>query len=115
MTYDPNNVFAKILRGDIACSKVLETSHALAFHDIAPAAPVHALVICKGAYMNMVDFLSRARATEISDYYAALHQTIATLGVENDCRIISNTGANSGQTVFHFHSHILGGKILIAD
>ena len=118
MAYDNQNVFAKILRGEIPCNKILENPHALSFHDIAPAAPVHALVIPKGAYANAADFYGHAGAEEILGYQHALLQTLEALRLTDGFRLISNNGAGAGQTVFHFHTHILTGKpmhALLAD
>lgn len=111
--YDPNNIFARILRGEIPCSKVYEDEHVLAFNDIAPQAPVHILVIPKGAYVSVVDFGANASAEEIKAFYAAVAKIAAEKGLdETGFRTIANTGINGGQEVPHFHTHILGGKKL---
>lgn len=113
MSYDSSNIFARILRGEIPCSKVYEDDHVLAFNDIAPQAPVHILVIPKGAYLSLEDFGTKASAAEIKAFYAAVAKI-----VEDKClkaegfRTISNSGINGGQEVPHFHLHILGGKKL---
>lgn len=113
MAYDSNNIFARILRKEIPNKTVLETDHALAFHDINPQAPVHVLVIPKGAYLDMIDFGARASADEISGFYKAVSDVAAQLGVDQTgCRIIANTGLNGGQEVPHFHVHIVGGRAL---
>lgn len=111
--YDQNNIFAKILRGDIPCDKVYEDDHVLAFNDISPQAPTHILVIPKGSYISIDDFGANASAEEIKAFYAA----VAKITKENDLkdagfRCIANTGLNGGQEVPHFHLHILGGKRL---
>ena len=111
--YDDSNIFAKILRGEIPCDKVYEDDHVLAFNDISPQAPVHILVIPKGAYISAVDFGAKASESEIT----ALYRAIATLATEYKLdeagfRTIANTGLNGGQEVPHFHVHILGGKAL---
>jgi diadenosine tetraphosphate (Ap4A) HIT family hydrolase len=111
MTYDNNNIFAKILRGEIPCKKVYEDSHVLAFHDIAPKAPVHILVLPKGAYTDMDDFTKRASTEEI----AALFRVLGQIARDNKLdqggyRVISNCGLNGGQEVPHLHLHLLGGK-----
>lgn len=111
MAYDSNNIFAKILRGEIPCKKLFENEHVLAFHDIAPVAPTHVLVIPKGAYTDADDFAARASAAEIAAYYKAVAEIAKELGV-SDYRLVSNKGAEAGQTVFHFHTHIIGGKKL---
>lgn len=113
MAYDDNNIFAKILRGEIPCKKVYEDSHVLAFNDIAPKAPVHVLVIPKGKYVSIVDFGSRASAEEIKGFYAAVAKIANEQGLDGSgFRTIANTGLNGGQEVPHFHVHLLGGKKL---
>lgn len=113
MVYDANNIFAKILRGDIPCDKVYEDQWALAFNDIAPAAPVHVLVIPKGAYVSMDDFTTSASDAEITGFYRAVGKVARDLGLaEPGYRTLNNTGANGGQEVPHFHVHIFGGKAL---
>ena len=110
MAYDDNNIFAKILRGDIPCKKVHDDAHALAFHDIHPARPVHVLVIPKGKYTDFTDFATRAPAAEQGGFWKAVAETAAKAGVTTSgYRLIANTGANGGQEVPHFHVHILGG------
>lgn len=113
MTYDPNNIFAKILRGEIPCKKAYEDAHVLAFHDIHPKAPVHVLVIPKGPYQDMTDFSARAGTEEQS----ALFRAVGIIAKEQGCadtgyRVISNCGVNGGQEVPHLHLHILGGRNL---
>lgn len=112
-TYDPNNVFARILRGEIPCKKIYESEWALAFHDINPQAPIHALVIPKGAYVDFADFAQNARAEEVEGLMKAALETARLLGVEdNGFRILSNCGAHAHQEVPHLHFHIFGGKPL---
>lgn len=113
MSYDQNNIFAKILRGDIPCKKVYEDDQVLAFHDIAPAAPTHILVIPKGAYISIDDFGANASAEEIKALYAAVAKISEEQGLKSEgFRVIANTGLNGGQEVPHFHLHILGGRKL---
>lgn len=113
MAYDSNNVFAKILRGEIPCSKVYEDDHTLAFHDIAPQAPVHVLVIPKGAYVSIDDFTAAASDAEIAALFRAVSTVAGMVGVKEDgWRLLSNIGANGGQEVPHLHVHIFGGKPL---
>lgn len=113
MAYDPNNVFAKILRGEIPCTKVHEDDHTLAFHDIGPQAPVHVLVIPKGAYMSMNDFTTKAGDAEIAAFFRAVGKVAEMVGVKDDgWRMIANIGANGGQEVPHLHVHICGGRKL---
>jgi len=109
--YDDNNIFAKILRGEIPCDKVYEDDHVLAFNDIAPKKPVHVLVIPKGKYVSIHDFGAKASAEEVKGFYAAIAEITHQLGLcENGFRVICNTGEHGGQEVPHFHAHILGGE-----
>ena len=111
MSYDPNNIFAKILRGEIPCDKVFENDHALAFRDIAPQAPVHILVIPKGEYLSIDDFGAKASAEEIKAFFSAVSHIAAQEGIaESGFRSIANTGAHGMQEVPHFHLHLLGGE-----
>ncbi|MEX1108567.1 MAG: histidine triad nucleotide-binding protein [Dongiaceae bacterium] len=113
MAYDRNNIFAKILRGEIPCQKIYESEHALAFHDIAPQATVHALVIPKGAYVSFADFSAQASEAEIVGLVRAIGKTAASLGVEaNGYRILANHGRDSRQEVLHLHVHIFAGQDL---
>ena len=111
--YDDNNIFARILRGELPCTKAHETDHALAFHDINPQAPTHVLVIPKGKYVSMDDFSSSASAEEIAGLWRAVGETARALGlVEGGYRIMANHGAHAHQEVFHLHIHILAGRPL---
>lgn len=111
MTYDDQNIFAKILRGEIQNKTVYEDDHVLAFEDIYPHAPVHVLVIPKGPYRDIHDFSAHASDIEITAYYRAFPKILNQLGLVDDgFRVIANSGANGGQEVPHFHTHILGGK-----
>lgn len=113
MSYDPSNIFARILRGEIPAKKVYENEHVLAFRDIAPRAPVHVLVIPKGAYTDMTDFAARATDAEIAAFTRAAGEVARIEGVDQTgYRVISNCGLNGGQEVPHLHIHILGGKAL---
>ncbi|RMD64217.1 MAG: histidine triad nucleotide-binding protein [Alphaproteobacteria bacterium] len=113
MTYDPNNVFAKILRGEIPCNKVYEDEHVLAFHDINPQTPVHILVIPKGAYESFDDFSAKASDAEIAGFVRAVGKITRDQGLVADgYRILANTGRNAHQEVPHFHMHIFAGKDL---
>jgi len=110
-TYDTENIFAKILRGEIPNDTVLETEHSLAFNDIRPQAPIHVLVIPRGAYVNYDDFASNASDAEILDYTRAIARVCEMKGVEADgFRMISNAGEHGVQEVPHLHVHILGGR-----
>lgn len=113
MTYDPNNIFAKILRGEIPCNKAFENDHALAFHDIHPQAPVHILVIPKGPYISLDDFTLKASTAEIEGFWRAVGQVAREADlVAGGYRLISNHGSNAHQEVPHCHVHILGGRAL---
>ena len=112
-TYDDNNIFAKILRGEIPNDTVYEDDHVLAFRDINPQAPVHVLVIPKGAYVDMTDFSANASDAELTAYFRALAKIANLLEAEDDgYRLISNTGKNGEQDVPHLHVHIAGGRRL---
>lgn len=111
MTYDNNNIFAKILRGEIPAQKIYEDEYALAFPDINPQAPVHVLIIPKGQYVSAADFGATASSAEITGFYRALSAVAKMLNIEETgYRIICNTGPDSHQLVPHFHAHILGGR-----
>ncbi len=113
MAYDKNNTFAKILRGEIPCKKVYEDEFALAFHDIAPDAPVHVLVVPKGEYASFHDFALGASPHAMKGFFEAVQKVAAQLNLEQSgYRIIANHGPDALQTVHHFHVHILGGKSL---
>ena len=113
LPYDGQNVFARILRGEIPCSKVYEDEWALAFHDIAPAAPVHVLVIPKSAYVSWDDFSARASADEIAGFVRAVGHVARELSlVEPGYRLLANLGGNGGQEVPHLHVHLFGGRPL---
>jgi len=110
-TYDQNNIFAKILRGEIPCTPILDTEHALAFYDINPRRKVHILVTPKGAYINAHDFYDRATDAEIIAYHKAIATVIQQAGLDKTgYRLISNTAEHGGQEVPHLHTHILGGE-----
>ncbi len=115
--YDDTNIFARILRGEIPCDRVLETAHSLAFNDIRPQAPVHVLVIPKGRYATFDHFALEASAEEQADFVSAIGQVCAMLGIQpgeggDGYRVISNAGTSGVQEVPHLHVHILGGRML---
>ncbi len=111
--YDPENIFAKILRGEIPCTRVLENEYALAFEDINPQAPTHVLVIPKGAYVSFDDFSQNASDDEIAGFFRAVGHVARVQGLEDDgYRILANHGANAHQEVPHFHVHVFGGRAL---
>ena len=112
-TYDPNNIFARILRDEIPSSRVFENEYAVAFYDIAPQAPVHVLVIPRGAYVSLADFAASAPAAEIAGFFRAVAEVARGLGLDDPgYRILANMGEDAGQEVPHFHVHLFGGKRL---
>lgn len=113
MAYDPENIFAKILRGEIPCDKVYEDEHALAFRDINPQTPTHILVIPKGAYVSSDDFTANASEAELAGYLRAVGHVAREAGlVEQGYRILANHGEDAHQEVAHFHIHLFGGQNL---
>ena len=113
MTYDRNNIFARVLRGEIPCNKVYEDAHVLAFHDISPQSPTHVLAIPKGEYVSFDDFSQNASAEEIAALVRAVGQIAREQGVaESGYRILTNTGPAAHQEVPHFHVHLFGGRDL---
>lgn len=114
MSYDTDNIFAKILRGEIPNEPVYEDEAVMAFRDIAPAAPTHVLVIPKGEYVSFDDFAQKAGMGAVAGFFAKVqHVASEVLGLgENGYRLITNHGPEANQTVPHFHVHILGGKPL---
>ena len=111
--YDQNNVFARILRGEIPCRKVYESEHALAFNDINPATPTHILVIPKGPYADMDHFTAEASDAEIAGLFKAVGEVARQAGVvENGYRTLSNCGRDAHQEVPHLHIHIFAGRDL---
>jgi histidine triad (HIT) family protein len=113
-SYDPMNIFARILRGEIPNKTVLDTSHTLAFHDISAQAPVHVLVIPKGPYVSLDHFAAIASAEEIVDFHRAVARICQEMGLVSGggFRAIANSGANAHQEVPHYHLHLLGGRAL---
>jgi histidine triad (HIT) family protein len=113
MAYDPANIFARILRGEVPCRKVYEDEHVLAFHDINPQAPVHILVIPKGAYVSLDDFSAQASDAEIAAFLRAVGEIARAQEVaDSGYRILANHGADAHQEVPHFHVHLFGGRRL---
>ena len=115
MTYDKNNIFAKILRGEIPCKKIYEDKFVLAFHDVNPQKKVHALVIPKGEYVNLDDFSSKASDEEIAGLIKGISNVAKKIGVSEQVkgagyRSLVNVGENGGQEVLHLHFHIFGGE-----
>lgn len=112
-SYDDQNVFAKILRGEIPNKTVYEDEWALAFHDINPQAPLHVLVIPKGAYVSWDDFSAKAPAEEIAGFIRAVGHVAREAGlVEPGYRLLANIGGHGHQEVPHLHVHLFGGRPL---
>jgi len=108
--YDTRNIFARILRGELPCDKVYEDEHVLAFHDIAPQAPVHVLVVPKGAYVSLTDFVATASDAEIAGFWRAVAKVAKDLTLElSGYRALTNMGVHGHQEVGHFHVHLFGG------
>ena len=115
MTYDKNNIFAKILRGEIPCKKIYEDQFVLAFHDANPQKKIHALIIPKGEYVNLDDFSSKASEKEIVGLIKGIGTVAKKIGVSGEVkgggyRSLVNVGGDGGQEVPHLHFHILGGE-----
>ena len=117
MTYDKNNIFAKILRGEIPLKpseKIYENEFVLSFYDISPKKKVHALIIPKGEYINLDDFSKRASEKEIAELIKGINIVAKKLGISVDeghgYRVIANVGEDGGQEVPHLHFHLLGGE-----
>jgi len=111
MAYDENNIFAKIIRGEIPCSKVFEDDHVLAFRDIQPQKAIHILVVPKGHYISLEDFSAKASAEELTAFHRAVAQIVANENLSSEIyRAIANAGEFGGQEVPHYHLHLLGGE-----
>jgi diadenosine tetraphosphate (Ap4A) HIT family hydrolase len=112
-TYDESNIFARILRGEIPSKRVYEDDWAIAFHDINPQAPVHVLVIPRGAYRSWADFSAKASDAEIAGFVRAIGTVARDLGLEEPgYRLLANAGINAHQEVPHLHVHLFGGRAL---
>ena len=113
MKYDENNIFAKILRKEIPCKKIYEDDYVLSFYDINPQKKIHALVIPKGEYIDLDDFLKNGKEKEITEFFKAVSHVAKLLKVSNiegGYRTLTNIGKNGGQEVPHLHFHIFGGE-----
>ena len=111
MKYDDNNIFAKILRGEIPCDKIYEDDFVLSFHDINPQKKIHALVIPKGEYIDLDDFNNKASDKEITEFHKAVSHVSNLLGATGKgYRVLSNIGIDGGQEVPHLHFHIFAGE-----
>lgn len=111
--YDKDNIFAKIIRGEIHSDKVYEDDKVVAFKDLHPAAPIHVLVIPKGEYISFNDFAVKAGAEEVKSFFSAVQKIAEQQGLdESGYRLITNHGPDASQTVHHFHVHVIGGRSL---
>ena len=114
MSYDTNNIFAKILRGEVPCEKIYEDEYVLSFYDVNPQRKIHALVIPKGNYIDLDDFNAKATDKEIVGYFKGISKVAKKLGISVDIgkgyRTISNLSDHGGQEVPHLHFHLLGGE-----
>jgi diadenosine tetraphosphate (Ap4A) HIT family hydrolase len=110
LPYDDTNIFARILRGEIPATLLYEDEWAVAFPDIAPQAPIHILVVPRGAYVSWDDFSARASADEIAGFVRAVGQVARAAGlVDTGYRLLANTGPHAGQEVPHLHVHLFAG------
>jgi histidine triad (HIT) family protein len=109
--YDAENIFSKILNKQIPADIIYENEYVVAFHDINPEAPIHILVIPKGQYIDYNDFILNADLTMIREFFTSISYITELLEIK-DYRLITNKGADAGQTIFHFHIHILAGKVM---
>ena len=114
MSYEDNNIFAKILRGEIPCKKIYEDEHVLSFYDINPQKKIHALVIPKGKYIDLDDFCKNASPNEMVGMFKGIEEVAKKLGISNDkgkgYRALTNIGSDGGQEVPHLHFHLFGGE-----
>jgi len=114
MSYDKNNIIAKILRKEISCKKIFENNHVLSFYDINPQKKIHALVVPKGEYINLDDFNNRASDQEIVSLSKAITEVSKILGISTDTgkgyRALTNLDEHGGQEVPHLHFHLFGGE-----
>ena len=114
MSYDENNIFAKILRGEIPCKKIYEDEYVLSFYDINPQKKIHALVIPKGKYIDLDDFCKNASSNEMVGVFKGIEAVAKKLSISNDkgkgYRALTNIGSDGGQEVPHLHFHLFGGE-----
>ncbi len=109
--YDDNNIFAKIIRGEVEAKKIYEDNKVLAFNDISPVAPVHILIVPKGRYIDYDDFINNSSEEDISYFFQKVLEIAKKYGaINNEFRLVTNKGSTSGQSIFHFHIHIIAGK-----
>jgi len=107
--YNTENIFAKIISGELPSSKIYEDDHMIAIKDINPVAPVHVLAIPKGNYKDFADFVTKSTPLEVAHFFKSISKIANDLSLQ-EYRIVSNNGSSAGQTVFHFHVHIIGGS-----
>ena len=114
MSYEDNNIFAKILRGEIPCKKIYEDEYVLSYYDINPQKKIHALVIPKGKYIDLDDFCKNASPNEMVGMFKGIEEVAKKLGISNDkgkgYRALTNIGSDGGQEVPHLHFHLFGGE-----
>jgi len=115
MAYDSNNVFAKILRGEIPNKTVYSDDAVLAFYDVSPRAKTHVLVIPRGEYTDIYDFTQHASAELQAAFWQGVRNTVDKLGLRNNFRTVANTGHGAGQSVMHFHVHIMSDDRFVED
>ena len=111
--YDKNNVFAKIIRGEIPSKKVIENEYAMSFYDVNPMCDTHVLVVPRGEYENILDFVRRATPAEQAGFWDCFDKTAAALGVDGEFNVFANAGLSAplfNQSVFHFHLHLIAGE-----
>ena len=113
--YDKNNVFSKILCGQIPCKTVYSDDYVLAFYDVAPRARVHVLVIPRGEYTDIFDFTQNASVDEQVAFWNGVRNTVEKLGLRDNFRTVANTGRGAGQSVMHFHIHIMSDDIFVEE
>ena len=113
MKYDKNNIFAKILRGEVPCKKIFENEFVLSFYDINPQKKIHALIIPKGPYIDLDDFIKNGKEKEILEFFKSISHVAKLLkisNIEGGYRTLSNISKNGGQEVPHLHFHLFGGE-----
>jgi len=109
--YDKKNLFAQIINKKLAANIVYEDDNVLAFHDIQPVAPVHIIVIPRKEYIDYSDFIAKATPEEVKNYFTKITEIVKKVGLaNNDYRLVTNKGQSAGQSIFHFHFHIIGGR-----
>lgn len=112
--YDQNNVFAKIIRGEIPSDRVYENEYAVAFRDVNPVATIHVLIVPRGQYTNILDFTKNASVAEQQGFWDAFNKTVEILGITDNCNVLANVGCGviCGQSVPHYHLHLIAGEQL---